>query len=122
MLYVSKVYLEKLDKAEDFYLLRPVYALNFANETFENLSGMEDEYQHHYWIVNIRNTEKRIDGLEFFFIELPKFKTQNRAEKKLYDLWMLFITRVNEGTDEIPPELMENDLTREVVSYMERAA
>ena len=43
-------------------------------------------------------------------------------EKKLHNLWMLFLTRVNEKTDEIPPELLENDLTREAVGYMERAA
>ena len=35
---------------------------------------------------------------------------------------LFFLTRINENTDEIPPELLENDLTREAVGYMERAA
>jgi len=122
VLNASKAYLKQLDKAEEFRLLQPVYALNFINDTFENSPEMENEYLHHYKIVNIKHTEKQIEDLEFFFVELPKFKPQNRAEKKLHDLWMLFLTRVNEKTDEIPQELMENELTREALTYMERGA
>jgi len=122
VLNASKAYLKQLDKAEEFRLLQPVYALNFINDTFENSPEMENEYLHHYKIVNIKHTEKQIEDLEFFFVELPKFKPQNRAEKKLHDLWMLFLTRVNEKTDEIPQELMENELTREALTYMERGS
>jgi predicted transposase/invertase (TIGR01784 family) len=113
---------KQLDKAEKFKLLQPVYALNFVNETFENSPEMENEYYHHYKIVNIKDTEKQIEGLEFVFIELPKFKPQNRAEKKLHELWLRFLTEINESTDEAPKELLENDNTREAVGYMERAA
>jgi predicted transposase/invertase (TIGR01784 family) len=60
--------------------------------------------------------------LEFFFIELPKFKAQNRAERKLHELWLRFLTEVNEQTTEIPAELLANADTREAVGYMERAA
>ena len=122
VLNASKACLKQLDKAEEFRLLQPVYALNFINDTFENSPEMENEYLHHYKIVNIKHTEKQIEDLEFFFVELPKFKPQNRAEKKLHDLWMLFLTCVNEKTDEIPQELMENELTREALTYMERGA
>jgi hypothetical protein len=112
----------QLDKADKISLLRPVYALNFVNETFEKSSEMKDEYFHHYKIVNVCNTEKQIKGLEFVFIELPKFKPQNRAEKKLHNLWLRFLTEVNENTTEIPQELLDNKDTREAVGYMERAA
>ena len=122
VLNASKAYLKQLDAAEDFRLLQPVFALNFINDTFENSPEMRDEYLHHYKIVNIKHTEKQIKDLEFFFIELPKFKPENRAEKKLHDLWMLFMTRVNENSDEIPLELLENEFTREAVAYMEKAA
>ena len=122
LLNASKVYVAQLDKAKDFDLLQPVYALNFVNETFEKGSGMENEYYHHYKIVNIKDTEKQIKGLEFIFIELPKFKPQNRAEKKLHDLWLSFLTVINEETKEVPKELLENALTREAVEYMNRAA
>jgi len=122
LLNASKAYVMQLDKIEEFKLLQPVYALNFVNETFEKSPEMKDEYYHYYKIVNVKNTEKQIKGLEFLFVELPKFKPQNRAEKKLHELWLRFLTEINENTKEIPKELLENDLTREAVGYMERAA
>ena len=118
----SKAYVMQLDKADDFKLLKPVYALNFVNETFEKSPEMKDEYYHYYKIVNIRDTEKQIEGLEFLFVELPKFKPQNRAEKRLHELWLRFLTEINESTREVPKELLENELTREAVGYMETAA
>ena len=122
LLNASKAYVMQLNKNEEFKLLKPVYALNFVNDTFENAPEMKDEYYHYYRIVNIRNTGKQIKGLEFLFIELPKFKPQNRMEKKLHDLWLRFLTEINENTEEVPAELLANDHIREAISYMERAA
>jgi len=122
LLNASKAYVMQLDKATEFKLLQPVYALNFVNDTFEKSPEMKDEYYHYYKIVNIKNTEKQIEGLEFLFVELPKFKPQNRAERKLHDLWLRFLTEINENTKEIPQELLDNEFTREAVSYMEKAA
>ena len=122
LLNASKAYIKQLDKAKDFELLQPVYALNFVNDTFEKSPEMENEYYHYYKIVNIQNTEKQIKGLEFLFVELPKFKPLNRAEKKLHELWLRFLTEINETTEEVPDELLKNELTREAVGYMEKAA
>jgi len=122
LLNASKAYVMQLDKAKEFELLQPVYALNFVNEIFEKSPEMKDEYYHYYKIVNIKNTEKQIKGLEFLFVELPKFRPQNRSEKKLHELWLRFLTEINEMTKEAPVELMENELTREAISYMEMAA
>jgi predicted transposase/invertase (TIGR01784 family) len=118
----SKAYIRQLDKAEDFKLLQPVYALNFVNETFEKSSETESEYYHYYKIVNIKNTEKQIKGLEFLFIELPKFKPTNRAEKKLQELWLRFLTEINERTEKVSQDLLDNEYTREAVGYVEEAA
>ena len=48
LLNASKAYIMQLDKANDFNLLRPVYALSFVNKTFENSPEMENEYYHHF--------------------------------------------------------------------------
>jgi predicted transposase/invertase (TIGR01784 family) len=122
LLNASKAYVMQFDKTKNFKLLKPVYALNFVNTMFEKSQDMKDKYYHHYKIVNIDHTEKQIEGLEFLFVELPKFKPQNRAEKKLHDLWLRFLTEINETTTEIPQELLENELIREAVNYMEMAA
>jgi len=118
----SKVYVMQLEKAKSFNLLKPVYALNFVNDIFERAPEMQNEYFHHYKIVNIDNTEKQIKGLEFFFVELPKFTPQNRAEKKLHELWLRFLTEINEKTEDVPQELLDNDYIREAITYMERSA
>ena len=122
LLNASKAYVKQLDKADKFKLLQPVYALNFVDDTFENTPEMQEEYYHHYKIVNIKNTEKQIKGLEFVFIELPKFKPQNRAEKKLHDLWLRFLTEIDEHAEKASDELLENDHIREAIGYVERAA
>ncbi|MCL2119115.1 MAG: Rpn family recombination-promoting nuclease/putative transposase, partial [Planctomycetaceae bacterium] len=95
LLNASKAYIRQLDKAREFELLQPVYALNFVNDTFEKSPEMKDEYYHYYKIVNIKDTKKQIKGLEFLFVELPKFKPKNRAEKKLHELWLRFLTEIN---------------------------
>jgi len=122
LLNASKAYIMQLDKAEEFELLQPVYAFNFVNDQFEKSPEMRNEYYHYYKIVNIKDTEKQIEGLEFLFVELPKFKPHNRAEKKLHELWLRFLTEINETTEEAPKELIENELIREAVGYMEKAA
>jgi predicted transposase/invertase (TIGR01784 family) len=122
LLNASKAYVMQTDRQKKYELLQPVYSLNFVNDTFEKSPEMRDEYYHHYKIVNVKNTEKQIKGLEFVFIELPKFKPQHRAEKKLYELWLRFLTEVDESVSEVPRELLENNDTREAVQYMEVGA
>jgi predicted transposase/invertase (TIGR01784 family) len=122
LLNASKAYIKQLDKADKIKLLEPVYALSFVNEIFEKSVEMKDEYYHQYKSVNIKDSNKQIEGLEFLFIELPKFKPQNRAEKKLHELWLRFLTEINENTRDIPEELLKNEYIREAVGYVEKAA
>ncbi|MDR2764439.1 MAG: Rpn family recombination-promoting nuclease/putative transposase [Tannerella sp.] len=122
LLNASKAYVMQLDRADRYELLQPVYALSFVNETFEKSPEMRNEYYHHYKIVNIKDTQKQIKGLEFVFIELTKFVPQNRAEKKLHELWLRYLTEINENTREVASELLENSDIREAVKYVEVGA
>jgi predicted transposase/invertase (TIGR01784 family) len=122
LLNASKAYVKQLDKGKPFHLLLPVYALNFVNDTFEKSPQMKDEYYHHYKIVNIKDTEKQMKGLEFIFIELPKFKPQNRAERKLHELWLRFLTEIDDSTIDVPLEFLQNEDICEAVKYMETGA
>jgi predicted transposase/invertase (TIGR01784 family) len=117
LLNASKAYIKQLDTGKDYHLIQPVYALNFVNDKFD---PDPDVYYHDYKIVNVENVEKQIEGLELVFIELPKYTPTNRAEKKLFDLWLTFLTKIKEGTEEIPPELLEEQVTEKAVKYLER--
>ena len=126
LLSAAKAYVSQFTKeirGKNVYkLIEPVYALNLIDDIFEKSPEMADEYYHHYKVVNVKHTEKRIDGLELVFIELPKFKPSNRAERKLHDLWLRFLTEVRLSSDTAPAELLENSETCEALSYLEEAA
>jgi len=112
----SKAYVKQLDSGMEYKLLQPVYALSLVNEIFE---PEMDEYYHHYKIVHTTNPEKEIEGLEFVFVELPKFKAKNISERKLQYLWLKFLTEIEKGGENIPPELLETPPINEAVSYLE---
>ena len=115
----SKAYVKQLTKGKDYKLLQPVYALAFVNEIFE--PKKPDEYYHHYKVVNIKDTNEQIKGLEFVFIELPKFQPDNKGEKKLHELWLRFLN-IEDSTREVPEYLLEEADTREALEYLEEGA
>lgn len=115
----SKAYVKQLKKGRDYKYLQPVYALSFVNDVFDHENP--DEYYHHYKIVNIRGTGKQIEGLEFVFIELPKFKPSNKAERKLHELWMRFLD-IEDATREVSEELLQEADIREALGYLEEGA
>ena len=116
----SKAYVSQLEIGGSYKLLQPVYSINIVNDTFET-DLPKDEFFHYYQLVHERHTEKIIKGLHIAFIELPKFKPQNNAEKKMFDLWLRFLTEINGNTKEVPEELMMNPLTKKAVTLMEVA-
>jgi predicted transposase/invertase (TIGR01784 family) len=112
----SKAYVRQLDRGRKFHLLRPVYALSFVNTIFDKDSSI---FYHDYKIVNLANTQKQIEGLELVFIELPKFHPSNDAGKKMQDLWLKFLTEIDDTSDNVPSEILQEELTQEALHYLE---
>jgi predicted transposase/invertase (TIGR01784 family) len=115
----SKAYVKQLDKSYNYNTLQPVYALSLINQVFE---PAKPEYYHHYQIVNIQDTEKQIEGLEFVFVELPKFKPEKMGEKKLQVLWLRFLTEIDERSTEVPEELLLSKEIKEAVEKLRSSA
>ncbi|NCU34628.1 Rpn family recombination-promoting nuclease/putative transposase [Candidatus Falkowbacteria bacterium] len=115
----SKAYVKQLDKAFVYKALQPVYALSLVNEIFEPDTP---EFYHHYQIVNIADTEKQLEGLEFVFVELPKFKAAKFSEKKLQVLWLRFLTEIDEHSTHIPEELLGNSEITEALENVRVSA
>ncbi|MBU0489482.1 MAG: Rpn family recombination-promoting nuclease/putative transposase [Bacteroidetes bacterium] len=111
----SKAYVKQLDKSYEYKALQPVYALSLINETYE---PEKREYYHHYQIVNVADTEKQLEGLEFVFVELPKFKAQNIIEKRLQVLWLRFMTEIDEQVIDAPQELLESREIKEALENL----
>jgi predicted transposase/invertase (TIGR01784 family) len=115
----SKAYVKQLQKGKEYKYLQPVYALAFVNDIFEPTKP--EEYYHHYKIVNVQDTNEQIKGLEFVFIELPKFKPGNKGEKKLHELWLDFL-KIEDSTVQVPEELFTSTETTEALKYLEEGA
>ena len=116
----SKAYVSQLEKGKGYKLLQPVYSLNIVNDIFET-DLPADEYYHYYQLVHERHSEKVIKGLHIAFVELPKFKPRSATEKQMLNLWLRFLTEINEGTKEVPKELLDNPLTLKAVKLMEES-
>lgn len=115
----SKAYVRQLDKGFRYHLLQPVYSLSLVNEVFEPTM---DEFYHYYRMVHEEHTDKVIDGLNLVFVELPKFKPQSIAEKRMAVLWLRYLTEIDERTREVPAELLADPQVRQAIDIVEHSA
>ena len=106
-------------RAEDFSLLRPVYSLNLVDAIFEK---DVPEFIHHYQVVHEKYTDKLIEGFHIVFVELPKFKPQSIAERKMAVLWLRFLTEINKTTERVPEEFLESSEISQAVKLVEESA
>ena len=88
----SKAYIRQLYKGSEYKGLQTVYALSIVNEDFE--LGMEEWY-HHYSMIHQKDPNRRIEGIQMIFIELPKFNSKNYNDKKLTILWLRYLSEIN---------------------------
>jgi predicted transposase/invertase (TIGR01784 family) len=115
----SKSYVRQLDKSRRYQTLQPVYALAILDNVYDTRTA---EFYHHYRIVNDRNTEEVIEGLEFVIVELPKFKAETWPARRLAVLWLRFLREVEERNACIPDDLKENAEISEALELCEKGA
>ena len=115
----SKAYVSQLEKGEDYDLLKPVYGLGLINTKFDL---DEENWYHHYKIVNIQKPQAEIKDLQLVFIELPKFKAKNYQGKKLQVLWLRFMSELNEKVNQVPAEWLEVPEIKQAIDLAEEAA
>ena len=108
----AKAYVRQADRAAGYAELQPVFSLNLVNQVFERDTP---EYYHHYSIVELEQTHRRIEGLEFVFVELPKFKPEAIASDRMRKLWLRFLTETGGDSLAAAPELLETPETREAL-------
>ena len=82
--------------------------------------------------ANVEHSDRIIEGLRFVFIDLKKFfaeqsgkaerKPKTIAEKKMAVLWLRFLTEIDEFTQVVPEELLENADMRRALEIVEKAA
>jgi len=114
----SKAYIRQLSPGRKYESLQPVFALNLLNDVF-----VEDEdFYHHYSIVNVEKPKMHLEGLEFVFVELPKFKPQKIAEKKMAVLWLRFLTEIQDGAEKVDADLQNNQEIKKALEILQESA
>lgn len=123
ILNASKAVVKQAGVGEDYSLIQPVYSLNLVNEGLNLGDGIgPDEYYHHYAVVNVEHTDRVLEGFHFVFIDLKKFTPKTIVEKKMAVLWLRFLTEIDEHTQQVPEELLENPETRMALEILEKSA
>ncbi len=112
----SQAYVQQVAPGKDYRLLQPVYALGLINDIFDP----DPAWYHHYKIVNIDNPQRQIEGLQFVFIELPKFKPETSLDEKVRLLWLRFLKEIA-GEQEPPAEMIEYPPIREALTISQEA-
>jgi len=108
------------DKATQFQELKPVYVLAIVNGNF---SKGKDWY-HHLQIMDSKNPEVVIEGLDFILVELPNFTpdTWTHTHKQLAVLWLRFLKEIDGYRNKLPKEFTSNKLIRNAIKMCEEAA
>ncbi|MDR0796075.1 MAG: Rpn family recombination-promoting nuclease/putative transposase [Tannerella sp.] len=122
----SKAVIKQLDKkyAEDrakkYQSFKPVYVLAVVNASF----SQGKDWYHHLQIMDFKNPDVVIDGLDYVLLELPNFtpETWTQAHKKLAVLWMRFLKEIDGYYEQLPEELTSNKLILSAIKLCEESA
>ncbi|MDR0895137.1 MAG: Rpn family recombination-promoting nuclease/putative transposase, partial [Prevotellaceae bacterium] len=111
----SKAYTQQIDSGHQYKFLQPVYSLNLIDQVFE---PDLPTYYHLYQLHHTEFPERKLEGLVFVFVELPKFSPRTFTEKKMKVLWMRYLTEIKDYTETIPAELLEVPEIKEAVEIL----
>jgi predicted transposase/invertase (TIGR01784 family) len=116
----ANAYVRQLKRGQDYSALQPVYALSIINSIFETDTS---NHYHHYKIISAGEPAKTIAGLEFLFIELPKFKPETSTDKRMARLWLRFMNEIGDSGLQIPdPSLTEIPEIAQALELIEESA
>jgi predicted transposase/invertase (TIGR01784 family) len=112
----SQAYVKQLQVGETYDTLQPVYALALVNQIFDHHTP---NYHHHYKIIHTQQPECILKGLEFVFVEIPKFKLTTPTDKRMAVMWMRFLSEVGSSPQALDPELQRDPLINEALQLVE---
>ena len=103
--YTSKEYSQQIVSGEKYTELNPVIFIGIFDFPFTE--GIA--YFSHHAICNVETKERVIKNMDFYFIELPKFKKAENELTDITDKWIYFIKEA-ENLNVIPDNLDDEGL------------
>ena len=103
--YTSKEYSQQIVSGEKYTELNPVIFIGIFDFPFTE----GEAYFSHHAICNVETKERVIKDMDFYFIELPKFKKLVKDLNNITDKWIYFIKEA-ENLDVIPDNIDDEGL------------
>ncbi len=75
-----------------------------------------------FYIINKKHTSDIHRDLSLIFIELKKYKPLDRGSRAIKELWLRFLTEINEQTEKVDAVMLENPEISQALEIVERSA
>lgn len=99
--YAAKTYVAQIERGENYPVLTPVFLIAVLDyKTFDDEEDREFYLSEHV-LLNRRTKKQQLEGLEFYFIELPKFNKNESELTDVLDKWLYFIKHAS-NLDVVP--------------------
>ena len=118
----GKAYIKQIDKGHKYNELCPVYGLSLVNDIFLTEDEYKNQFYHHYRLAHHEIPDEIITGIELIFIELPKFTAKTFTERKVRNLWLRFLTEIDENTKEVHTDLFSEQAITEALEQLQVSA
>ncbi len=116
----ASMYSKQLEKGAAFERLKEVYALALVNDkAFEYKD--DDGYMQEFYIANKNHPDDRRHDLALI-VELPKYKPADRGSRAIKDLWLRFLTEIDESTESVDAAMSGNPEISEALGIVKRSA
>jgi predicted transposase/invertase (TIGR01784 family) len=104
--YTAKQYSSQINKGDEYPKLNQVIFIGILDFIFFE---DDNDYITRHRTVNVKTQKSTLNGMEYNFIELPKFIKELKDIKTLVDKWIYFIKNA-ENLDVIPADLKDEGL------------
>jgi len=104
--YTAKQYSSQIEKGDDYPKLNQVIFIGILDFLFFE---DDDDYITRHRTVNVKTQKSTLNGMEYNFIELPKFNKELKNIKTLVDKWIFFIKNA-ENLDVVPADIKDEGL------------
>ena len=117
----ASMYSKQLETGNPFEKLKEVYALALVNSEAFNYDN-DEGYMQEFYITNKNHPDDRRRDLSLIFVELKKFKPADKGNRAIKDLWLKFLTEIDEKTQKVDDALLDNPEISQALNIVERSA
>lgn len=117
----ASMYTKQLKTGNSFNKLKAVYCLALINDNAFDYSD-EKNYIQEFYFINKNNPEDIKKDISLIFVELTKYKPLDKASKAIKELWLRFLTEINEDTTDVDSVMLENPEINQALNIVEKSA